>query len=147
MAEDNRRKYTRTEFIGGGWVLNEAKELIKVDILDLSVQGMKISFTDKLVLGDNIHIMPMVFEADKENFEFVAEVVRIKEFDGFIGIKILSGTIECFMRLVSTVIKHEGCSDSIRQEIRHNGQCFAMRKEDRVILDMLNMEKIKETNI
>lgn len=142
--DDNKRKYTRTEFIGGGWVLNNNKELFFVDILDISVQGMKISFSDKLKIGEVIHIMPLVFEAENDNFEFEAEVVRIKEFDGFIGIKILSGTIECFMRLVSTVIKHEGCGDSIREEIRHNGQCFSMRKEDRQIINQININKIKE---
>ena len=117
--------------------------LIAVDVLDVSASGMKISLVDSLSVGEHIVIMPMIMDDGSEDFEFKAEVVRVNEFEGFVGLKILSATIECFMRMVSIIMKHDGNGEKIKSEISSGGSCYAFKSSENIIHNALILQNLK----
>lgn len=118
FLNNSSRESTRVDFFGGAYILSEKDgSFHKVEILDISASGIKITNQDEFLMDEKLHIMPVIFDDIKNDFEFECTVVRKDEFNGFCGLKILSSTFQTYMKLLSIIIKNNGDSSSIKKEL------------------------------
>lgn len=143
----NKREYSRIDFIGSADVLYRGV-VHKVRVLDLSAQGMQISWGagHSLKIGEEVIIRLNIYQDEdagytfSKEFEFNTVVVHVDE--GSLGIKILSTTVDCFMRLISIVIKHDGDADKIKSEIKKAESHFKFQKGTGAVAKALLKQEI-----
>lgn len=127
----NKREYSRVDFIGSADVLH-GRTVSRVELLDLSARGMQLGHVDKAQIGDELVVRLNIHQDEDEEFQFNKEfefntVVVFVNDDGC-GVKIQSTTVDCFMRLISIIIKHDGDGVKIKSEIKKSESFFKFSK-------------------
>jgi len=115
MSNEERKK-GRIDFGGYGYVLKDGA-LIKINILDVSISGMKVSDQEVFTVGEEISIMPTIFNDPGKDFEFKFHVIRRASVDGFCGLKVSDKSLTDYIKIISVFNKHGGAMGESRQEI------------------------------
>lgn len=127
----NKREYSRIDFIGSADVLH-GRTVSRVELLDLSARGMQLSPIENVQVGDELVIRLNIHQDEDENYDFSKEfefnTVAVYVGDDGCGVKIQSTTVDCFMRLISIVIKHDGDGSKIKSEIKKSESHFKFQK-------------------
>jgi hypothetical protein len=140
----NKREYSRIDFIGSADVLH-GRTVVRIDVLDLSAQGMHLGIIENIQIGDEVTVRLNISQDEDDEFifdrefEFSTVVVFIDEKG--VGVKILSTTVDCFMRLISIIIKHDGDGPKIKAEIKKAESHFKFQKGSGLVSKaILNLE-------